>query len=934
MNAEAHTINFAGALSRFALRWRTGLLITGIVAAITLVLLIFVALGLFDYVAPFSDKVRPVMRTIFGSVCALIMVRALMPMLRLRARDAAQHADANTGVRRPVTSAFELAAKKSEDASPLGAYLMQRSLDDGARSLQQLPASQMMPWPGIRTQLLQFAAVLAVITGLFMANRDAVRTIAARLLHSGEDIPPWSPLVFEVTPKEPKAVYGSDAELEVKITGGAVSEGVVLLTRVDTDAEPAQAGAFAMGGGRFGQKLQRVVQPVQIAFAVGNARSKWMKVDVMRQPRFESVMIKIIPPAYTKLPAKEFAPGTGDLVAVAGSTVEAHITSNRPLSGGLITITPPRSISREKPDSIRQTAHGERAITLRWKVKSPALVRIDLTDITGAASAQPVELEQKLLPDNPPEVALNSPRNLVFATPESEVPVDLEAQDDFGIARVDLVRKLAGFRDRSRTLAEDAVETTFMSGEKMSMAALGVSPGQTLEFYGQAHDHNPTLMGIGSSPVGRVQIISHDEYASMVRARTTMQEFQEHFAALSQAVEAVRDALDKAAKGEPGAAAKAQAEMQKAEKLAEAMSKNFVAFEAEKPIAEEAKKIADLMKQSQQQLADAGAAGAQAAAKKLLDQMGGAAQAADKLKEEGEDLAQLGRVMEMASEFRAMHEQQKKLTKGLEELSNEIMAGNMRNAAKLDGLAGQQQEVLERWKAWDKELREAAAALPDKFEKFKQEATEFADKAEEAGIQRAMELAVAQAKKVQTSNTFVNSQFALAGMDSLFSGDNANNSMAKACNSKEPHFNVGPKELSESMSQTLSQMLAGMCQKRGTSSKPSPPGMADGMGMGGGGSSGVTMAGDPLMQAPVFGPGRMTFSGDSSLRGESKGSGKGNAAQTTVRPDAQTKIDTNATRTETRRQISLRDVPERYRDAVRRFYGEESVKETTTTKKP
>jgi hypothetical protein len=694
-----------------------------------------------------------------------------------------------------------------------------------------------------------------------------------------------------------------------------------------------------MGEGRFGQRLQRVVQPLQIAFAVGKARSPWITVDVMRQPRFENVMIKVTPPAYTKLPPKEFAVGTSDLVALAGSVVEARITSNRPLSGGVVTLTPPRSISRDKPDSVSVSTQGQKDITLRWKVKGPALVRIDLKDITGAASAQPVELDQKLLPDQPPEVTLASPAGLVLATPESEVPVDIEVQDDFGIARVDLVRKLAGFRDRGRTLTEDAQDLTFASNEKLSMSKLGVAPGQTLEFYAEAHDHNPTLMGIGSSAVGHIQVISHEEYADLIRARTTLKEFRERFAALDHAIENVREALEKAAKGDPQGAAEAQKAMQQAQQLAEAMSKDFTAFDAEKQIAAEANKIAEQMKQMQQRLSQAGAAGAPEEAKKQLAEIGESAKSAKDLAEKGKEMAELGRVLEMAAEFRAMHAEQKALTHALEELAREVMAGDMRNAAKLDGLAQQQQRVLDRWKAWDKELRDAAGALPEKYSQFKHEALEFADKAEAAGIQRAMERAMAQAKKVSTPDTFVNSQFALAGMDSLLAGEK--NNMTQACDGSQPHFRMSMEGLDSGMAETLAQMLGGMCKRHGRGSKPGQgqgqgesPGEANSQGMGNGGESGFATAGDPMLQAPVYGPDRMSFSGENGLHGEARGNGKGSNAQANVRPDAQTKIDSPATRKEARRQISLRDVPERYRDAVRRFYGEDSVKETTAPKQP
>ena len=284
----------------------------------------------------------------------------------------------------------------------------------------------------------------------------------------------------------------------------------------------------------------------------------------------------------------------------------------------------------------------------------------------------------------------------------------------------------------------------------------------------------------------------------------------------------------------------------------------------------------------------------------------------------------------MAAEFRAIHEEQKRLTKGLEELSREIMAGDMRNAARLDGLANRQQQVLDRWKAWHKELRDAAEALPGKYQEFKAEALDFASRAGDAGIQLSMERAMERAKKVNTPDTFVNSQLALAGMDSLLT---AGDRMCRACDGSQPHFQFSMEGMNQTMAQTLAQMLSGMGRRHGFPQSPESPGAANAAGPGIGGDSGYAMLGDPIMQSPVYGPGRMTFSGDSSLRGEARGNGSGNSRSPMVQRDATASIEPNASRTDARRQLSLRDVPERYRDAVRRFYGEESVRETSNNSK-
>lgn len=914
--------DFFSALSGFAARWRLGLLVAAGLVTLALGMLALILLGLFDLVAPFADTARPVVSSAWWCVLAVIALAALVPVFRLGRREAAACADATRPGRRPVTTAFEIACQEEQQsspgaASPLRGYLVEKVLWDGGLALRSLPASATLPWRSIKKAAWTAAAVLGALGLLCVMNFDAVRTIAGRLLQPHEDIPPYSPLKFEVAPANPKVVYGLDAEVEVRITGGAVPQGVTLLTREDETTPVAASGAFAMGGGRFGQRLQRVTQPVQIAFAAGAARSRWITVEVMRQPRVEGVTLKIIPPAYSRRAAREFALGTSELVALAGSEIEARITSNRPLSGGEALLTPPRTLSREKPERVAARASGEKEVTVRWKAKWPCLVRLDLKDITGAGSAAPVELEQKLLPDNPPVAAMDSPAGVTLATPESEVPLKVEVEDDLGLARIDLVRKLSGFRDRGRRLAEDAVEQTFALEEKLQMARLGVEPGQTLELYAEAHDHNPSLMGIASSPVGRIQIISTQEYADLMRARTSVKEFQARFNVLNVAVESVREAL---ASGDSEKARQAVAE---AQKLAEALAQDFQAFDAEEKVAAEARKIAQMMQSMQERLARDGG---QEQMAKMQAELGEAARRTQSLKQEGELMAHIGRVLEMSAEFKAMHAQQQKLTRQLEELAREVMLGDMRNAARLNSLARQQQAVLDRWKAWLPELRAAADALPESEGELKQEALEFANAAESAGIQRSMETAMKQAQKDSTPNTFVNSQLALVGMDTLM---NSRNKLCQASKDGGIHFMT-----KEGMANTLAQMLAGMCRRRGPGPGDKPgEGLASAAGGGGDGDSGdgYSTEGDPLMNAPVYGPERMTFGGDSDLRGRTASRGKSGTGAPAVTPETSDTISTETVRASAKRQFSLREVPERYREAVRRFYGEDAVIETTNT---
>jgi hypothetical protein len=901
------------ALARFASRWRWGLVLAALARTAAIALLGLLGLGGCDLLAPFSDPVRPLVFTGWCTFVAVAGLAALVPVLRFGNREAAAGADAGSPARRPVTTAWEVTRQQVE-MTPMRQFLTEQVVRDGIRALGSLAFPANLPWRSMKRALAGVSAVFAVLAVLSMANFGAVRVIAVRLLRPEADVPPYSPLRFEVTPTHPKVLYGSDAELEVAVTGGRVPEGVVLLTREDRSGPVTETGAYAMGGGRYGQRLQRVTQPVQVAFAAGRARSPWITVDLMRQPRLESVSFRVVPPAYAKRPVREFALGTSELVALAGSEVEVRILSNRPLGGGEAVLTPPRSLSREKAETVVVRADGNREVVLRWKVKWPCLVRLDVTDITGGRSSSPVEVEQKLLADQPPLVSLESPAGVTLATPESEVPLEVSVEDDLGIARVDLVRRLAGFRDRGKRLAEDAGDRVFSVGEKLSLKELGVEPGQTLEFHAEAHDHNPSLLGIGSSGVGRIQVISTEDYAALVRARTTLEEFRSRFAVLDAAVTDVREAL---ASGDARAAKEA---MRRAREMAEALGRDFRAFDAEEQVAREAERIAKLLEGMEARLA---ADPSRPTMDRLREELGTAGEPAARLRETGERLAAIGRVLEMAAEFKAMHALQADLTRQLEELARQIQLGDMRQAAKLDGLSRRQQAVLDRWKEWLPELRAAAEALPAGEEDLRREALAFGDAAERSGIQRHLESALERARKDSTPDTFVNAQLALEAMERLLDSPNA---LCQAARDGSIRFPTG-----EGLAGTLAQMLAGMCQRRmpGPGSKPAEvPGSGGGPG---GDGDGYSTEGDPLLNAPLYGPERLAFSGDDTLRGRHGsrrgGSGDGKPA---VTADSASAVGAVPTRSTAKRQISLRDVPERYRDAVRRFYGEDVVLETTS----
>ena len=131
-------MTFPRSFSRLKMRWRLTLFVAGIMAGLAFGLIAFIALGVFDYVAPFSDQARPVVAGALGSVCAGILILALLPIFQMGSHDVAASLDKHSWPRRPVTTAFELSARPPGDTSPMRDFLVQRSLAEGERAVAQL----------------------------------------------------------------------------------------------------------------------------------------------------------------------------------------------------------------------------------------------------------------------------------------------------------------------------------------------------------------------------------------------------------------------------------------------------------------------------------------------------------------------------------------------------------------------------------------------------------------------------------------------------------------------------------------------------------------------------------------------------------------------------------------------------------------------------
>lgn len=773
---------FHDTLNRFRRRWCLGRMI-----CVALVLVSLLGLGLLlhgwaDYKLALSSDARWRLNAGLLAVLVALTLLALFRIIRTSREAAASLVDEMlSDPRQRVAGAASL--EKLEPETPMQKFHLERALNDAAGEMEKLPIGRKMPFKPMGMALGVVALLVVVVFTLKTLAPEPFRVVSTRLLDPASDMPPYSPLVFHVTPGELSAMYGGEAVAEVAISGGEITEDVVCLVKNLETGRVDKTTVYQESPGNYATKFTNTLSSVEFAFATGRARSAWHRLDVLLQPKFSAVMVKVTPPSYTGRSEESYPLDSGEIKVLEGSTVSLQVESNRPLSDGELQIKGLNKSGASQPKLVQADpvdGHGgDRRLVFSWQAHSSSQVSAMIRDIRSTPAENQLELKVKVIPDQVPVVDLESPQPMVLATPETQLPFQAKAEDDHGLAKVSMVRALVGYRDRGRVLADSLVKKEFDFDESLKLAELGVEVGQVLEFYLEAMDRNPSLLGQGVSEVVRVQIISVADYAERIRSKVQLREFTARYRALANAIRQSQKALDKLdAAADVGdqkefkeAQKQAESAHEQAKQLAEKLAKDFKAFSMEERLAKAAESAAHKLDQNKQGVAKLNLSEGESATRRKIAEMkknlGGAQKKAEQVEMDAEVVKKVGDVMEMAAQFKRIHHTQKSLVERINVIAKEVAKGNTTNTPQLANLGRQQELNRQALMKLAKDLEKRADRLPEGFEQMQHDVDGFLQKLEQLDIQDPMRAAAEAAKEGKSVDASANAILALSLMEQL-----------------------------------------------------------------------------------------------------------------------------------------------------------------------
>jgi hypothetical protein len=183
---------------------------------------------------------------------------------------------------------------------------------------------------------------------------------------------------------------------------------------------------------------------LKVWMASGDDETLAQSVEVVPRLAIERVEANITPPAYAQVTGTTVDLAKAPAFMVVGSQVALRVQFNKPLDPQkdvqlqVIANTDARDAKVHDPAAAFDRAEAKAPVG-RFTAKESFRFRIKATDTDGFDNTGLEEYEVVVKPDQLPTVMIESPKKTVDRTPDAYLPLQVLAEDDFGIASLRLI---------------------------------------------------------------------------------------------------------------------------------------------------------------------------------------------------------------------------------------------------------------------------------------------------------------------------------------------------------------------------------------------------------------------------------------------------------------------------------------------------------------
>jgi hypothetical protein len=372
------------------------------------------------------------------------------------------------------------------------------------------------------------ASLALFVGGFLVIGSPGTSHLAMRRLFlpfAGDKWPQATHLLLDLPQTTLTVARGDPFSLTVKVRRGDKIPDSATVTYEFADGAESAEPLRSVEGGEFLGRLESVNQPFHFSVAAGDDTNsiREVAVRVVPPPTLKSLLVRLIAPAYTGLPAQILAPGLTQFRALEGTRLELEGVANKPLahaelrqgevaSGRALDFDPTRTRFRTSLD-----------------IKENFTFWFDLEDQEGFRGRDAVRYEARYFRDEAPRVVIDEPKNDRDIPPDATIPLHVTVDDDFGVHSARLIYRVATGESEPREQVAIPLWAAKAAGpdggavslikhqeitHKWEIGALALPVGTVITAYADARDCD-TIKGpnIGKSRELRLRIVSKEEIA-------------------------------------------------------------------------------------------------------------------------------------------------------------------------------------------------------------------------------------------------------------------------------------------------------------------------------------------------------------------------------------------------------------------------------------
>lgn len=287
-------------------------------------------------------------------------------------------------------------------------------------------------------------------------------------------------LVFDVQPGNIRLRPATP--LTIRVRASAAGQGLAPDLEIRMKDAVRRTRMAAEGDDRFATGFSSVPASFTYHVELAGRRSADYAVTLLAFPRVSRIDLTYDFPDFTKLASRTEKDG-GDIYAPAGTRVHFSVWPH-PTTAPIVTGTVALRTGRVIP----LTRQPDGSLSGDLVIATDDAYRVKLTDADGLHNSDDPEYFVRMLDDRPPDVRIVHPAGDRQVTPLEEIEIEARADDDHGVAGLELMYGVRGSRERAVPLGGDGTTLSVTGKHTIYLEDLKVKPGDFVAFYARARD--------------------------------------------------------------------------------------------------------------------------------------------------------------------------------------------------------------------------------------------------------------------------------------------------------------------------------------------------------------------------------------------------------------------------------------------------------------